>query len=175
MAGLSSHKGVKVIKLPNLGEGLREARVIEIFKKEGDTVAQDDPLCEVETDKAIFPVESSVAGVIGKWLVSQDDDIQVGQEIVEIITTDVTAASANGGAEVIQKADDGHITEKGALSPEVIRQLSGVLQAGLGVVAGWEGLREGWSKVRGRSTGGDRKSTRLNSSHIQKSRMPSSA
>lgn len=154
MGGLTSHKGVKIIKLPNLGEGLREARVIEIFKKEGEAVSQDDPLCEVETDKAIFPVESSVEGVIGKWLVGQDDVIQVGQEIAEIITTEVIAAPVVQASEVEQKSDDGHITEKGALSAEVIRQLNGVLQAGLGVVAGWKGLREGWSKVRGRSTGG---------------------
>lgn len=154
MAGLSSNKGVKIIKLPNLGEGLREARVIDIFKKAGEAVSQDDSLCEVETDKAIFPVESSVEGVIGKWLVKQDDVIQVGQEIVEIITTGAGAGSVGESADLIKKSDDGHITEKGALSPEIIRQLSGVLAAGLGVVAGWEGLREGWSKVRGRSSEG---------------------
>ncbi len=154
MAGMSVHKGVKVIKLPNLGEGLREARVIEIFKKEGETVSQDNPLCEVETDKAIFPVESSVDGVIGKWLVSQDDVIQVGQEIVEIITTEVGDDASDGGREEKRHADDGHLTEKGALSAEVLKQLNGVLPAGLGVVAGWESLRKAWSKVRGRSAGG---------------------
>lgn len=153
MTGLTSHKGIKVIKLPNLGEGLREARVLDIFKKEGEPISQDNPLCEVETDKAIFPVESSVNGVVGKWLVNQDDVIQVGQEIVEIITTENEPGQGDDRP-VIKKSDDGHITVKGALSPEIIRQLSGVLPAGLGVVAGWERLRELWSKVRGRSTGG---------------------
>lgn len=153
MAGMFTHKGVKVIKLPNLGEGLREARVIEIFKKEGEVVSQDNPLCEVETDKAIFPVESSVNGVIGRWLVRQDDVIQVGQEIVEIITEE-EASAGDEGREVVKNSDDGHLTEQGALSAEVLKQLNGVLPAGLGVVAGWEGLRKAWSKVRGRSAGG---------------------
>lgn len=154
MAGMIvSQKGIKIIKLPNLGEGLREARVIDIFKKEGEKVSQDNPLCEVETDKAIFPVESSVEGVIGKWLVDQDDMIQVGQEIVEIITTG-SSEEAGTSPHISKVSDDGHITEKGALSAEVIRQLNGVLPAGLGVVAEWEPLRKAWSKVRGRSTGG---------------------
>lgn len=154
MAGIFSQKGIKVIKLPNLGEGLREARMIEIFKKEGESVSQDDPLCEVETDKAIFPVESSVEGIIGKWLVKEDDVIQVGQEIAEIITTSVAGKNVNSLGETIKKSDDGHITEKGALSPEIIKQLSGVLPASLGVVAGWGPLRNAWSGVRGRSGGG---------------------
>lgn len=153
MAGIFSEKGVKVIKLPNLGEGLREARMIEIFKKEGERVSQDDPLCEVETDKAIFPVESSVEGVIGKWLVKEEDIIQVGQEIAEIITIGGDK-NANSLGETIKKADDGHITEKGALSPEIIKQLSGVLPASLGVIAEWESLRKAWSHVRGRSKSG---------------------
>ncbi len=153
MAGFGQ-KGIKVIKLPNLGEGLREARMIEIFKKEGEKVSEDDPLCEVETDKAIFPVESSVEGVIGKWLVKEEDIIQVGQEIAEIIITgEVNQESAFHG-EGIKKSDDGHITEKGALSSEIIKQLSGVLPASLGVVAEWEGLRKAWSHVRGRSKSG---------------------
>lgn len=154
MAGIFSHKGVKVIKLPNLGEGLREARMIEIFKKEGESVSQDDPLCEVETDKAIFPVESSVEGIIGKWLVKEDDIIQVGQEIAEIITIGGSDKNVNSLGETIKKSDDGHITEKGALSPEIIKQLSGVLPASLGVVAEWGGLRKAWSHVRGRSKNG---------------------
>lgn len=154
MAGMYAHKGVKVIKLPNLGEGLREARVLDIFKKEGEVISQDNPLCEVETDKAIFPVESSVNGVIGKWLVNQDDVIQVGQEIVEIITTEITETRGDDGVEIIKKSDDGHLTEKGALSAEILKQLNGVLPAGLGVVAEWGGLRAAWSKVRGRSPGG---------------------
>ncbi|PWU06556.1 MAG: hypothetical protein C5B43_01565 [Verrucomicrobia bacterium] len=152
MAGFAQ-KGHKIIRLPNLGEGLREARMIEIFKKEGEKVSEDDPLCEVETDKAIFPVESSVEGIIGKWLVKEDDIIQVGQEIAEIIITG-EGHGANKPHEEIQKADDGHITEKGALSSEIIKQLSGVLPASLGVVAEWEGVRKAWSSVRGRSKSG---------------------
>lgn len=154
MAGIFSQKGVKIIKLPNLGEGLREARMIEIFKKEGEKVSEDDPLCEVETDKAIFPVESSVEGVIGKWLVKEDDVIQVGQEIAEIIITGEVNQYGDTEGERVKKTDDGHITEKGALSSEIIKQLSGVLPASLGVVAEWEGLRKAWSTVRGRSKSG---------------------
>lgn len=141
---------VKTVILPNLGEGLREARVIEIFKKEGDTVAIDDPLCEVETDKAVFPVESSIEGVIEGWLVNEEDMIQVGQEIVKIKATGDSVSEV-----AASMADSEHITDtEGALSPEIIRQLEGVLPASLSVTASWKTLREVRAKTRGRSSGG---------------------
>ena len=48
------------VQVPILGEGIQEARIVTLHKQPGDTVVLDDALCEVETAKAVFPVESSV-------------------------------------------------------------------------------------------------------------------
>lgn len=146
----SAEGPLKTVILPNLGEGLREARVIEIFKKVGDSVSVDDPLCEVETDKAVFPVESSIEGVVEEWLVQEEDMIQVGQEIVKIKATGESVEEVRAA-----NAETEHITDtEGALSAEIIRQLEGVLPASLSVTASWKALREVRGRTRGRSEGG---------------------
>src|SRR5690606_10200151 len=55
------------VKMPVMGEGIRAARIVALLKKPGDAVALDEALCEVETDKAVYPIESSVAGTFQAW------------------------------------------------------------------------------------------------------------
>ena len=42
-----------------MGEGIRAAKIVSLLKKPGDPIELDDPLCELETDKAVYPIESS--------------------------------------------------------------------------------------------------------------------
>jgi 2-oxoisovalerate dehydrogenase E1 component len=42
-----------------MGEGIRSAKIVSLLKNPGDAIALDDALCEVETDKAVYPIESS--------------------------------------------------------------------------------------------------------------------
>src|SRR6266576_3023603 len=58
---------VQNITVPVMGEGIRNAKIVSVLKKPGDAIALDDPLCEVETDKAVYPIESSFSGVMGEW------------------------------------------------------------------------------------------------------------
>src|SRR4029077_890507 len=62
-----SKQRAQSITVPIMGEGIRNAKIVSFLKKPGDPVALDDPLCEVETDKAVYPIESSFAGVMGGW------------------------------------------------------------------------------------------------------------
>ena len=55
------------VHVPIMGEGLRSARVVCLSKKPGDTVRHDEVLCEVETDKAVYPIEASFAGIFKSW------------------------------------------------------------------------------------------------------------
>jgi pyruvate dehydrogenase E2 component (dihydrolipoamide acetyltransferase) len=57
---------MKILKLPDLGEGLLEAEVVEWFCQEGETVSEDQPLLSVETAKAIVEIPSPCDGVIGQ-------------------------------------------------------------------------------------------------------------
>ncbi len=71
-----------IFRLPDLGEGLQEAEIVEWKVKEGDEVDVDDPLLSVETDKAVVDVPSPEKGVIGKLHAANGDVVEVGKPLV---------------------------------------------------------------------------------------------
>lgn len=66
------------VRLPALGESVTEGTVTRWIKKVGDTVAVDEPLVEVSTDKVDTEIPSPVAGVIQQILVQEDETVEVG-------------------------------------------------------------------------------------------------
>lgn len=74
------------IKIPQLGEGLHEARILRFLKQPGDPVAQDEPIYEMETDKAIMEIESPAAGVLEAWTAREDEVVPIGTVIGRITT-----------------------------------------------------------------------------------------
>jgi pyruvate dehydrogenase E2 component (dihydrolipoamide acetyltransferase) len=82
------------ITLPNLGENIESGDVLSILVSEGDTVAKDQDLIELETDKATMPVPSPSAGKITKILISEGDTIKVGAAFMEIEASGAAAAPA---------------------------------------------------------------------------------
>src|SRR6201996_9862390 len=66
------------IKVPAMGESVTEATVARWFKKEGDSVARDEPLLELETDKVTVEVPAPAAGAIESIAVKAGDTVQVG-------------------------------------------------------------------------------------------------
>lgn len=72
------------ITVPQLGEGLRQALVLRIFKDEGTRVERDELLVELETDKATVAIESPVGGVVGKWNVFHGQFVDVGATMTSI-------------------------------------------------------------------------------------------
>jgi 2-oxoisovalerate dehydrogenase E1 component len=82
-----------VVRVPIMGEGLRSARVVALNKKPGDPVRPDEVLCELETDKAVYPVEASFAGTFKSWQTRLDDTVLIGQEIA-LVTGDAASVAA---------------------------------------------------------------------------------
>lgn len=82
------------VVLPALGESVTEGTVTRWLKKVGDTVAIDEPLVEVSTDKVDTEIPSPVAGVIEQILVQEDETVQVGAVLVVIGTGAGAAAPA---------------------------------------------------------------------------------
>ena len=80
--------------LPELGENVSAGDVLRLLVKPGDTLAMDQPVLELETDKATIEVPSSVAGTVGEIKVKQGDKVKVGQVILT-----VTDAGKAGGQE----------------------------------------------------------------------------
>ena len=72
------------IKVPSLGESVTEATVAKWLVKAGDSVAIDQPLCELETDKVTVEVNATVAGAIVDLAVEEGANVQVGGVLCHI-------------------------------------------------------------------------------------------
>ena len=72
------------VAMPALGESVTEGTVTAWLKKVGDTVALDEPLLEVSTDKVDTEIPSPVAGVLTKILVPEDETVDVGTILAEV-------------------------------------------------------------------------------------------
>src|SRR2546430_16171 len=83
---------IQSITVPVMGEGIRNAKVVSLLKNPGDTIAIDDDLCEVETDKAVYPIQSSFAGAMGEWKTKVGDTVEIGQELGTIVTAEPSLA-----------------------------------------------------------------------------------
>src|SRR5436190_15613869 len=71
-------------KLPDLGEGLTEGEIARWLVAEGDEIAEDAPLVEIQTDKTTVEIPSPAAGVVARILVAEGDVVPVGTVLVVI-------------------------------------------------------------------------------------------
>src|SRR5205823_937559 len=144
-ASLMPATGTQPITVPIMGEGIRSAKIVSLLKNPGDAIALDDALCEVETDKAVYPVESSFAGTMGEWKVEVSDTVEIGQELGTILTTEAAAAVADRGRDLIPAKPQpmtAATTRDPALSPTITRKLSRVIPANLQIDARWDAIRK---------------------------------
>ena len=72
------------VQMPALGESVTEGTVTRWLKQEGDTVAVDEPLLEVSTDKVDTEIPSPAAGVLTKIVAQEDDVVEIGGELAVI-------------------------------------------------------------------------------------------
>ncbi len=119
---------MKVFKLPDLGEGLQEAEIVQWHVKPGDEIAADKPLLSVETDKAVVEVPSPTSGRVLKIHAAPGDVVKIGAALVEF--------EGNGGAEPAPRTDKGTVVGEVTSSDKVVNEAaSRVGQATLGVKA----------------------------------------
>ena len=91
------------IKVPTLGESVTEATVGHWLKKEGDAVARDEPLVELETDKVTLEVPAPAAGRLEKIVVKDGETVEVGALLATIAEGQTgKAAPINAGPETPQ-------------------------------------------------------------------------
>ena len=100
-------------KLPEVGEGITSGTVVGVLVSVGDTIEKDQPVLELETDKAVVEVPSSVAGVVQEIQVKENEEASVGQ--VVLIVGDEGAA----GETAEETADTDVETTGGAESADV--------------------------------------------------------
>src|SRR5215203_2286467 len=85
---------VAEIRVPTLGESVSEATVARWLKQPGDTVARDEPVVELETDKVTLEVPAPQAGIIGQVLAAEGSNVPVGA----VLGTIADGAKANAAA-----------------------------------------------------------------------------
>ena len=71
-------------RLPDLGENIEAGEVVNLLAKAGDRVAEDQPLIELETDKAVIEVPSSVSGSVVEMHVAVGDRVAIGQLVATL-------------------------------------------------------------------------------------------
>jgi 2-oxoglutarate dehydrogenase E2 component (dihydrolipoamide succinyltransferase) len=93
------------VQLPALGESITEGTLAQWLKKPGDTVAADEPIASIETDKVSVEVPSPIAGTLAETLVNEGDTVAVGAVIARIgeggataVASDATPAQAAANA-----------------------------------------------------------------------------
>ncbi|GAB4334919.1 MAG: dihydrolipoyllysine-residue acetyltransferase [Calditrichia bacterium] len=89
------------IKIPELGENIASGVVAKVLVSVGDTIEAEQPILELETDKAVLEVPSDAAGKVSEILVKEGEEVQVGQVVVRL---DEGAASAEPAAPAVEKS-----------------------------------------------------------------------
>lgn len=134
----SSTSSVHEFKLPDLGEGMHEAEIVEWLIKPGDTLKLDQTMVKVETDKAIVEIPSPVAGRVSEIRVQGGQVAKVGDVLVVFETPPDGDISTSGKSAVVSlaaassavqstAAPQQPITERGrprVLAPPAVRKLA---------------------------------------------------
>ncbi|SEP14339.1 2-oxoglutarate dehydrogenase E2 component [Salinihabitans flavidus] len=102
-----SDSGASVdVMVPTLGESVSEATVSTWFKKVGDTVAQDEMLCELETDKVSVEVPSPAAGTLSEIVADEGETVEASAKLAVISSGDgAKSAPAKSGAKSDAKTE----------------------------------------------------------------------
>jgi pyruvate/2-oxoglutarate dehydrogenase complex dihydrolipoamide acyltransferase (E2) component len=79
---------VVAVRIPQIGEGLQEARLVAVLKQPGDHVKRDEPIYQMETDKAVMDVESPYEGTLTEWLAPVDTILPIGGEVARMEVSD---------------------------------------------------------------------------------------
>jgi pyruvate dehydrogenase E2 component (dihydrolipoamide acetyltransferase) len=105
------------VKLPNLGEGADSGTVVNLFVKEGDRIEKDQPVIELENEKAVATIPSTASGVIAKIFVKSGDKISVGQRLISVTESGGAGASAPVAAQPRGQAP----AKEAAAAPELVK------------------------------------------------------
>ncbi len=111
-------------KLPDLGEGIREGEILKWHVSEGETIGEDQPLIDIETDKAAVTIPSPAAGVVSKLNGNVGDILNVGDVLAVIgdgkgVVTEVAPSLPAEVAEPVSEPEPAITAEAVAPAPTV--------------------------------------------------------
>src|SRR5262245_22358820 len=86
---------VMELKIPELGENIETAEVLSVLVQPGQKIEKDQPLIELETDKATAEVPSEASGTVKEVLVKAGQSVKVGETILRLESTDEKSEGAS--------------------------------------------------------------------------------
>jgi pyruvate dehydrogenase E2 component (dihydrolipoamide acetyltransferase) len=122
-------------KLPELGEHVESADLIKIMVSLGDRIAVDQPVLELETEKADFELPSSVDGIIKEIHVREGDKVKIGQLIFTLEESTAVSAPPSAVTAAAAEPEPGHPAAEMSLKAERPGERGGDASAGPGEVA----------------------------------------
>jgi 2-oxoglutarate dehydrogenase E2 component (dihydrolipoamide succinyltransferase) len=108
------------VRVPTLGESVTEATVATWFKKPGDTVAVDEMLCELETDKVTVEVPSPVAGTLSEIVAQEGETVGVDALLANVSEGDSGSAAAPKAKEAAEDDEAVSQSDRGGDAPKAI-------------------------------------------------------
>jgi 2-oxoglutarate dehydrogenase E2 component (dihydrolipoamide succinyltransferase) len=113
------------ILVPDLGESITEGTVATWLKEPGDQVAADEPLLELETDKATLEIPAPSAGILSEILVQEGEDVEVGALLgrIDLAAGEVAAERPAAEAAPEDKTPEPAASEGPAPQPAATREL----------------------------------------------------
>ncbi|WP_144783853.1 dihydrolipoamide acetyltransferase family protein [Microbacterium sp. BH-3-3-3] len=126
--------------LPDVGEGLTEAEIVQWRVAPGDTVAVNDVIVEIETAKSLVELPSPYSGTVGELLASEGSTVEVGAPIITIGSTDAGTPAPAEPVSVPEPSDPGGAVlvgygTGGAVSSRRRKPAERPVKASVGVVA----------------------------------------
>ncbi|HTU28445.1 MAG TPA: multifunctional oxoglutarate decarboxylase/oxoglutarate dehydrogenase thiamine pyrophosphate-binding subunit/dihydrolipoyllysine-residue succinyltransferase subunit [Solirubrobacteraceae bacterium] len=120
------------VQMPAMGDSVAEGTVLEWHKAEGDTIAADETLVEISTDKVDAEVPSPISGTVVKLHAAEGDTVTVGAVLAEIAPGDGAGAPGTDGANA------SNVTDAGEAEPATAEQAAAGAQAEAAHAAGSE-------------------------------------
>lgn len=108
------------LTMPNVGEGITEGTVTRWLKREGDRVALDEPVVEIETDKAIAEIPSPFEGVLTNILVPEGAVVPIGAPLAEFDGAPASAPAAPPERATVDASNGAAATRNGARSAATV-------------------------------------------------------
>ena len=152
---------MKIFKLPDLGEGLPDAEIVEWHVNEGDQIKTDQAMVSMETAKAVVEVPAPRDGVVAKLYGKAGDIIKTGAPLVEFTDGEASAQSTptealqEDAATVVGAVEVGNtLLEESATGVQVSQQAIGGINAIPAVRKMAQGLGIDLSRVQGSGSNG---------------------
>ncbi|MHA7285493.1 dihydrolipoamide acetyltransferase family protein [Arthrobacter sp. MDT3-44] len=98
---------LNTFNLPDVGEGLTEAEIVQWKVAPGATVSVNDVICEIETAKSLVELSSPYAGTVAELLVAEGETIEVGTPIISVEDSAVSVPGVGGSDGAARGSQDG--------------------------------------------------------------------